>query len=126
MTRFRKFLLGLALSIGLAAVAAGVLPSQPAQPASAWAWSSTVTIQGQLTGCGWGLQTAYVSGVLNGQYHSYNAPLGQPPSYRLTFTNVPSGYSWAWVVVNCSVAPSYGRWVHMYRPAWGDTLTVNL
>jgi hypothetical protein len=123
MTRFRKALLGLALSLGITVGAVGVLPSQPAH---AWSWSSTVTIQGQLTGCGWGLQTAYVRGVLNGQYQSHSAPLGQPPSYRLRFTNVPSGYSWAWVVVYCGVAPNYGVWVHMYRPGWGSTINLNL
>ena len=123
MTRIRKTLLGLALSLGLAVGAVSALPSQPAH---AWPLSSTVTIQGQLTGCGWGAQTAYVNGVLNGQHQSYSTFLGQPPSYHLTFTNVPSGYSWAWVVVNCSVAPNYGVWVHMYRPGWGSTLNVNL
>jgi hypothetical protein len=124
MTRFRKVLLGLALSLGLTVGAVGVLPSQPAH---AWPWSSTVTIQGQLKGCGpAGIQTAYVRGVLNGQYQSYSAPAGAPPSYRLTFTNVPSGYSWAWVVVYCRVTANYGVWVHMYRPAVGGTISIDL
>lgn len=120
MTRFHKFLLGLMLSLGLAAVTV-----QHAQPAAAWSWSSTVTIQGKLTGCTFA-QTASVHGVLNGQNQSYNAPLGQPPSYHLTFSNVPGGYSWAWVVVDCTVSPNYGVWVHMYRPGWGSTINVNL
>jgi hypothetical protein len=126
MTRFRRFALGLVLFLGLTAAVTDVLPWQSTQPANAWTWSPSVTISGKLNGCGVGAQTANVRGVLNGQYQSYSTPLGQPPSYKLTFTNVPSGTSWAWVVVNCTVTSNYGVWVRMYRPTWGSTISANL
>ena len=61
------------------------------------------------------------------QIRTYRAPLGQPSPYSLTWNNVlgDSG-GWVWVVVNCTVASSYGVWVHVYRPWWGSMLTMNL
>jgi hypothetical protein len=99
------------------------------QPASAWSWSSSVTVKGSLVQCtNQGPQTATVNAVLNGERHIVTTGLGMPPSYSVTFGNVPSGAGgWAWIVVDCSVAGgSAGHWVKVYRPAVGSTITANL
>jgi hypothetical protein len=100
-----------------------------AQPARAWPWSSTVTVTGALNQCGnVGPQVATVNAVLNKERHIYTTGLGMPPSYSVTFSNVPSGAGgWAWIVVDCSVVGgSKGYWVKVYRPLVGSTLRVNL
>ena len=118
---------GGALAVAAAlAIVLGVGLSKPA-PAKAWFLDPTVTISGSLTGCGpGGIQTAYVRGNLNGTIATNSTALGAPPSYSLTWHNVPSGGSYAWIVVNCTVTPAYGRWVHVYRPTIGEGLHVNL
>ena len=95
-----------------------------ASPAQAWSWSSSVTVTGQAC-TPYGAQSVYVRGELNQQVQYYSSGLGQPPTYRITFTNVPSGTSYAWIVFNCSVTGSYGKWLTMYRPTWGSTITAN-
>jgi hypothetical protein len=121
MRRLMVSLAGGVLALGLSA-------SLEAVPANAWAWSSDVTLTGTLTQCtNQGAQAAYVNAVFNNQRHAYWTSVGQPPQYSVTFTNVPSGGGWAWIVVNCAVVGgSQGYWVHVYRPAAGSTLGVNL
>lgn len=104
----------------LVTVAGTALMTAPT--ASAWTWSSVVTLTGS-NGCG-GLQTVLVSGVLNGQSTSWSG-YGES-NYRLTFTNVPSGGGWAWVWSNCGVAPDHGTWIHVTRPVFGSTIGANL
>jgi hypothetical protein len=118
---------GVALALVAAlAIVLGVGLTKPA-PARAWFWDPKVTIYGTLNVCGpGGIQTAYVRGNLNGTIVQNGTALGAPPSYSLTWNNVPSGGGYAWVVVNCSVTGSYGRWVHVYRPTLGNSLHVNL
>jgi hypothetical protein len=122
MRKFVALLVVIPLVAGL-----GVVVS--AQSARAWPWSSTVTVTGALNQCTkHGIQVARVNAVLNGQRHVYTTPAGQPPSYSVTFTNVPSGAGgWAWIVIDCSVVGgSKGYWVKVYRPGFGSTLRVNL
>ena len=112
--------------IGLAGVAAVALAASAVSPAHAWSWSSSVTVKGS-AGCSvGGPEVASVRGVLNGQYQSSNSGLQINPQYAVTFTNVPSGGGWAWFWVDCSVSSDHGRWVWVYRPSWGSTITANL
>jgi hypothetical protein len=105
--------------------AALVAPVVTAAPALAWSGSSTVTLTGN-SGC-WadGPQQATVYGELNTQGHT-SVQFGMPARYSVTFTNVPSGGGWAWFTVHCSVGGDHNRWVRVYRPGWGSTLSVNL
>ena len=117
----RKHIMGFALGIlGILALAVGLVAVTPSQPANAWAWSSNATIHGQVNTC-YG-NAAHVVGVLNGQYQSQQTGWGYPPSYALTFTNVPSGGGWAWVMAYCTnYGGPHGTWVHVYRPGVGTT-----
>ena len=121
----RKFL---ALLVAIPLVASlGMVVS--ARPARAWPLSPTVTVTGALNQCtNQGIQVARVNAVLNEQRRVYTTPAGQPPSYSVTFTNVPGGAGgWAWIVIDCSVVGgSKGYWVKVYRPLIGSTLRVNL
>lgn len=121
MRRFMILLAGLGLALGLS-VSVGTAS------ANAWPWSSQVTLTGALNQCtNQGTQAAYVNAVFNNQRVAYETSIGQPPHYSVTFTNVPGGGGWAWIVVNCAVVGgSQGYWVHVYRPAIGTTLVVNL
>jgi hypothetical protein len=114
-------LAGLGLALGLSA-------SVGTTSANAWVWSSQVTLTGALNQCtNQGAQAAYVNAVFNNQRIAYETSIGQPPHYSVTFTNVPGGGGWAWIVVNCAVVGgSQGYWVHVYRPTIGTTLGVNL
>ena len=110
---------------GLAAAAFTL--AAPAQPAHAWPWDSTVTATGKLTGCSTAgpLQMASVRANLNGQVATWSSPLySSPPTYSLTWHNVPSGGGYAFVVVHCSaVTPDYSTWIHVYRPGWGEGIS---
>ena len=99
-----------------------------ARPAQAWLGNSTVTVKGTLYQCTKnGIQAARVNAVLDEQRHIYTTPLGQPPSYSVTFTNVRSDGGWAWIVIDCVVVGgSKGHWVKVYRPLFGSTLQVDL
>ena len=118
----------LTISFASLGVALGVSASVATTPANAWPWSSKVTLTGALNQCtNQGIQAAYVNAVFNNQRVAYETKAGMPPSYSVTFTNVPSNGGWAWIVVNCDViGGSQGHWVKVYRPAIGDTLVVNL
>lgn len=116
----KKSILGILGILGAAALALSLVAATPSQSAHAWAWSSSATIHGQVNTC-YG-NAAHVVGVLNGQYQSSQTGWGYPPSYALTFSNVPSGGGWAWVMAYCSnYGGPRGTWVHVYRPAVGTT-----
>ncbi len=119
--RVVTLLAGLGLALGLS-ISVGTTS------ANAWPWSWQVTLTGALNQCtNQGIQAAYVNAVFNNQRIAYETSAGQPPHYSVTFTNVPGNGGWAWIVVNCAVVGgSQGHWVHVYRPALGSTLGVNL
>jgi hypothetical protein len=101
---------------------AGCLTVAGATTASAWSWSSTVTLKGT-NGCG-GIQSAKVVGEFNTQRQTWTGSNDQ--TYRLTFTNVPAGGGWAWLYSYCGVTANHGTWARVYRPAVGSEITVNL
>ena len=124
----------LAAAAAPAALAATLLGTS-AQPAHANTGNPNVTVTGKLTSCdvgGW-QAGADIRVRLNGELRTWssNGGFNQPPTYSVTFDNVPPGNGgYAWVVVHCIVStPDHGEWIHIYRPPqwWTTTLGgVNL
>jgi hypothetical protein len=117
----------LAAAAAPAALAATLLGTS--QPAHAWPLDHTVTLKGQLTGCAgqFGPQAADVRANLNNEIVTQHEQSGAPPTYSVTWHNVPNGDGgWAFITVHCYVTADYNRWVHVYQPKIGETLQVNL
>ena len=118
--RFRIILAAAAAPAALAATLLGTA----AQPAHAWAWDPHVTVTGKIVGCGASgpIQVESVRANLNGEIRTWGpVTTSSQPTYSVSFDNVPNGGGYAWVVVNCSVMPNYGTWIHVTRHGWGNT-----